>query len=143
MGKIEDIKKVFEMFDSDESMETHQALDKIKEIIQSKEKTLTDFADDKEKMIDFKEMPKDAFLQSYSYITEEEYELTLNKINEKKLKFEDDLECPKCKKVEPVCGWTYLKEGFNGIKKGDKDDLDKLECNWCGHIIEYPELEDD
>ena len=34
------------------------------------------FADDPEKMIDFKELDKDEFLRSYSYLTEEEYDNT-------------------------------------------------------------------
>tara|TARA_R100000654_G_C2585322_1_gene112255 strand:- start:225 stop:371 length:147 start_codon:yes stop_codon:yes gene_type:complete len=35
-----------------------------------------DFTDDKEKMIDFKLLSKTEFLSSYSYLTEEEYNLT-------------------------------------------------------------------
>tara|TARA_Y100000592_G_C5219311_1_gene198718 strand:+ start:309 stop:452 length:144 start_codon:yes stop_codon:yes gene_type:complete len=35
-----------------------------------------DFTDDKEKMIDFKTLSKTEFLSSYSYLTEEEYDLT-------------------------------------------------------------------
>ena len=38
--------------------------------------TLTDFCDDKEKMEDFRNLSKDEFLSSYSYITEEEYNYT-------------------------------------------------------------------
>ena len=37
------------------------------------------FIDDKEKMIDFYAITKDEFLQSYSYLTEEEYDETMNK----------------------------------------------------------------
>lgn len=36
----------------------------------------TDFCDDQEKMKDFNKLTKDEFLSSYSYITEEEYNLT-------------------------------------------------------------------
>lgn len=36
----------------------------------------TSFIDDQEKMIDFFELTKEEFLQSYSYLTEEEYEAT-------------------------------------------------------------------
>ena len=36
----------------------------------------TDFLDDKEKMKDFDLLTKDEFLESYSYITEKEYNLT-------------------------------------------------------------------
>ncbi len=35
-----------------------------------------DFLDDKEKMRDFKELSKEEFLKSYSYLTEEDYNLT-------------------------------------------------------------------
>ena len=37
----------------------------------------TDFAEDEEKMRDFVELNKQEFLSMYSYLTEEEYELTL------------------------------------------------------------------
>lgn len=40
----------------------------------------TDFTDDEEKMVDFFLLPKNEFLMSYSYLTEEEYDLTYNKI---------------------------------------------------------------
>lgn len=36
----------------------------------------TDFCDDEEKMEDFRNLSKDEFLSSYSYITEEEYNYT-------------------------------------------------------------------
>jgi hypothetical protein len=36
----------------------------------------SNFCDDQEKMIDFDELSKEDFLSSYSYITEEEYNLT-------------------------------------------------------------------
>lgn len=41
----------------------------------------TDFCDDKEKMIDFDDLTKEEFLNSYSYITEKEYNLTRIKQN--------------------------------------------------------------
>ena len=34
------------------------------------------FIDDEEKMRDFKELTKEEFLQTYSYLTEEEYDAT-------------------------------------------------------------------
>ena len=40
----------------------------------------TDFTDDKEKMVDFNKLTKQEFLDSYSYLTEQEYELTMNQI---------------------------------------------------------------
>ena len=39
-----------------------------------------DFIDDKEKMKDFFAMSKDSFLSSYSYLSEEEYDATVNKL---------------------------------------------------------------
>ena len=42
----------------------------------------TDFTDDKEKMKDFFYLSKERFLESYSYLTEEEYNLTLKKVND-------------------------------------------------------------
>lgn len=38
---------------------------------------LTHFADDAEKMVDFAELTKEEFLFSYSYLTEEEYDATV------------------------------------------------------------------
>ena len=43
--------------------------------------THSDFCDDKDKMLDFNELTKEEFLSSYSYITEEEYNLTRMKQN--------------------------------------------------------------
>ena len=42
----------------------------------------TDFCDDAEKMVDFSNLSKEDFLKSYSYITEEEYNLTRAKYRE-------------------------------------------------------------
>ena len=42
----------------------------------------TDFTDDLEKMFDFCLLSKEKFLESYSYLTEIEYDLTKQKINE-------------------------------------------------------------
>ncbi len=39
-----------------------------------------DFTDDKEKMVDFMILSKEDFLNSYSYLSEEEWVLTYNKI---------------------------------------------------------------
>ena len=41
---------------------------------------LKSFTDDTEKMRDFKILTKEEFLNSYSYITEEEYNLTLKEV---------------------------------------------------------------
>jgi len=42
-----------------------------------------DFSDDKEKIKDFKKLSKEEFLKSYSYLTEEEYNLTTKRLNKK------------------------------------------------------------
>jgi len=42
----------------------------------------TDFTDDVEKMKDFYLLSKERFLESYSYLTEEEYNITLKKVND-------------------------------------------------------------
>tara|TARA_R100000805_G_scaffold5856_1_gene7265 strand:- start:182 stop:466 length:285 start_codon:yes stop_codon:yes gene_type:complete len=42
----------------------------------------TDFTDDEEKMRDFFALDKKRFLEMYSYLTEEEYNLTKNKLNQ-------------------------------------------------------------
>ena len=39
-----------------------------------------DFIDDREKMVDFMMLSKEDFLKSYSYLSEEEWVLTYNKI---------------------------------------------------------------
>lgn len=41
-----------------------------------------DFYDDDEKMFDFVNLTKEEFLKSYSYLTEEEYDLTEKKFDE-------------------------------------------------------------
>ena len=38
---------------------------------------LTHCADDEEKMVDFEILTKEEFLSSYSYLTEEEYDMTV------------------------------------------------------------------
>ena len=43
---------------------------------------ITDFTDDKEKMKDFLFLSKERFLESYSYLTEQEYDLTLKKVSD-------------------------------------------------------------
>ena len=35
-------------------------------------------------------------------------------------------------------GFSYLNNGFNGIRKGDPDDVDLQECGKCGTWLEWP-----
>ena len=51
------------------------------ELYKSNQK-LTDFTDDKEKMRDFFLLTKEEFLRSYSYLTEIEYDLTSEAVQE-------------------------------------------------------------
>ena len=46
------------------------------------------FIDDYEKMIDFVSLTKEEFLQSYSYLTEEEYDATV--VDYEKIMYEED-----------------------------------------------------
>ena len=46
-------------------------------------KNLCHFADDEEKMADFKILTKEEFLFSYSYLTEEEYNMTVEYLKHK------------------------------------------------------------
>lgn len=62
-------------------------LDLVDAKVECEEIALSDFLDDEEKMIDFIKLSKDEFLDSYSYLTDEEYDLTLDKLM-KKLKGE-------------------------------------------------------
>ncbi len=41
---------------------------------------MMDFCNDKEKMVDFMQLSKEEFLQSYSYLSEQEYDDTIEKV---------------------------------------------------------------
>ena len=64
----------------------------------------THFLNDEEKMKDFLILSKEEFLKSYSYLTEEEYDLTMDKYQV----------CPNCgKPFERGTGsWTYDCHGI-------------------------------
>lgn len=65
----------------------------------------TDFANDAEKMRDFFSLSKDEFLKTYSYLTEEEWNLTAKKVQNTHERSLDDytLEyCPYCDSYEQV-----------------------------------------
>lgn len=51
-------------------------LKKLLDMLHQIELKTSDFADDREKMLDFDTMSKEKFLESYSYLTEEEYDNT-------------------------------------------------------------------
>ena len=92
-----------------------------------------DFIDDKEKMKDFFAMSKDSFLSSYSYISEEEYDATVNKLNSmnKKLEFQN--------KVYELKVGTYEDGKFLKVSIIDKDTKQEKEITMSGvEIVEPP-----
>lgn len=92
-----------------------------------------DFIDDKEKMRDFFSMSKDSFLSSYSYLSEEEYDATVNKLNSmnKKLEFQN--------KVYELKVGTYEDGKFLKVSIIDKDTKQEKEITMSGvEIVEPP-----
>ena len=49
--------------------------------IEAMDNIYTDFTDDLEKMADFYKLSKEEFLATYDYLTEEEYQLTEDKVS--------------------------------------------------------------
>lgn len=48
--------------------------------------------------------------------------------------------CPECNHEAPLMeGFSLLKSGFNGVKRGDSDDLDLQECGNCGSKLDWTE----
>ena len=47
------------------------------------------------------------------------------------IEYYNRLKCPHCGHVHQEGEATYLRAGFNGVKKGDPDDLDMFECVKC------------
>lgn len=76
---VEDMRK------ADVNVIADKIRDILDEVIYSKEVCTSawwkkmDFLDDQEKMADLFELSRDEFLQSYSYLTEEEYDATIEK----------------------------------------------------------------
>lgn len=92
-----------------------------------------DFIDDKEKMKDFFAMSKDSFLSSYSYLSEEEYDATVNKLNSmnKKLEFQN--------KVYELKVGTYEDGKFLKVSIIDKETKQEKEITMSGvEIVEPP-----
>lgn len=92
-----------------------------------------DFIDDKEKMKDFFAMSKDSFLSSYSYLSEEEYDATVNKLNSmnKKIEFQN--------KVYELKVGTYEDGKFLKVSIIDKDTKQEKEITMSGvEIVEPP-----
>lgn len=97
----------------------------------------TGFNDDAEKMADFREMDRESFLQSYSYLTDMEYDLTI--IGEvAKLQNEHFLPCPRCGKASAM----RLKLAENALSRR----ADVYVCPPCGMneaIADFSHTEDD
>lgn len=92
-----------------------------------------DFIDDKEKMKDFFAMSKDSFLSSYSYLSEEEYDATVKKLNSmnKKLEFQN--------KVYELKVGTYEDGKFLKVSMIDKDTKQEKEITMSGvEVVEPP-----
>lgn len=92
-----------------------------------------DFIDDKEKMKDFFAMSKDSFLSSYSYLSEEEYDATVNKLNSmnKKIEFQN--------KVYELKVGTYEDGKFLKVSIIDKETKQEKEITMSGvEIVEPP-----
>lgn len=48
------------------------------------------------------------------------------------------LRCPNCgNEGKEMEAFSFLRAGFNGIKAGDPDDLDCLECNKCATKLAF------
>lgn len=87
---------------------------------------ITPFVDDGEKMRDFFDLTKEEFLESYSYLTEEEYDATEEYV--KKHNLGPHLwVCERC-----LCA-IEAHEGNQAILKHwvDEDDEKSSKCDWC------------
>lgn len=52
--------------------------------------------------------------------------------------------CPKCKHEGPLMNdFSFLAAGFNGIRKGARDDLGAQECGHCGAVMEWEHIDDE
>lgn len=50
--------------------------------------------------------------------------------------------CPKCRHEGPLMmDFSYLADGFNGVSKGDANDLDAQECGQCGAVMEWDHID--
>ena len=87
---------------------------------------ITPFVNDGEKMRDFFDLTKEEFLESYSYLTEEEYDATEEYV--KKHNLGPHLwVCERC-----LCA-IEAHEGNQAILKHwvDEDDEKSSKCDWC------------
>lgn len=92
---------------------------------------ITPFIDDGEKMRDFFELTKEEFLDSYSYLTEEEYDTTAEYVKEHKLKKSSFCVCRRCRaELEKEAEFNgerifFIKHYFKGEK------AEETVCSYC------------
>jgi len=99
-------------------------------------KKYTHFADDKEKIRDFKELTKKEFLETYSYLTEEEYNLTLYELKMKPIKPKID----DTKEIKPDCSEFEEPEKVEAIIKNlglSIGDTIRQENSYYGNSNQY------
>ena len=86
----------------------------------------TPFVDDGEKMRDFFDLTKEEFLESYSYLTEEEYDVTAEYVKEHNLA-KPLWVCNRC-----LCA-IEAHEGKQIHREWDVDPDDERQskCDWC------------
>lgn len=116
-----------------------------------KEEDLTHFLDDAEKMRDFKEISKDDFLASYSYMTEKEYDLTAEAVAKQIATFyeiTDEAEKPSVEdiiKEFEVDGvpqtLSEYAEDIEDWKENFKDELSTDELETANHTLDLIKAE--
>lgn len=116
----------------DDAAQTTRFLSMLVDAIEDEDKTNNDrkhiapFIDDGEKMRDFFTLTKEEFLDSYSYLTEEEYNATAEYVKERNL--EKPLwVCDRC-----LCA-IQSHEGCLPHREWDVDPGDERQsrCDWC------------
>ena len=94
------------------------------------ETNYTPFTDDREKIDDLLHLSQEEFLESYSYLTPEEYALTIIDIMEKL--FPTPLAAPPPLRVCARCLMGIeCKEGKQITREIYIDEDDDAKCDWC------------
>lgn len=97
------------------------------------------FIDDDEKMRDFIVMTKKRFLESYSYLTEEEYDITMLRVAEKENKMSRVYESIENKKVLADLMENYFydcdQNGYSDFEVWCEDNLENEEQESLLHQI--------
>lgn len=82
------------------------------------------FINDEEKMYDFHILTKQEFLESYSYLTEEEYDLTVEEVRKQEVEIEEM--CPHC-----GCLNTVIWDGISRTTVCEECRTEMLLCSLC------------